>query len=755
MSEFIKILLSLSLSGTLLMLLVLLPKPLYRERFSRRWQYYIWLVVALRFLLPLTPDSTFTGYLFARMEAALLPDIAEHESVSGIPAAISDSENNVPVLNGYPDDKSFAPQDSGHTVNGSGRTLSVSGSNSVTRNPHNTDSSPEAGETEENRHNSVRTPGSGVGPSLPDGNTPGLPNSELWLFGIWLTGASILLIRKITLYQNFLHFLKAGSMQVSDIETLNLLSGCAERLNVKRRIELCTNSMLSSPIMVGFFRPCILLPAQEIPGKCFHGKALNQEYLYYIFTHELIHYKRRDMFYKWFIQLVLCIHWFNPFVYRLGKETGCACELACDEAVTASLDDTEKRAYGNTLLAFLRADSTYKTSAPYVTLTEGAKNLKERLGAIMKSGKKSKYMTYVTAIVTLVICVGFTALGAYAKSGSDTLSKNTSSKTPSSTAPGNIASGNTNGSNGSSSENDSSAASLAGSSCEYDNGVCYIYIDGSDLSSKPLTGFTEGTLGIVLVQKDGYTSLGPFDPSNADIFREQLTQTCENMVKNNILTRKNADIILAYAEDIVEKAALPTDSTSGTGSGNTSGYTFVNRGFYQDSYIVEMGWNLSGGGQMVSLAKRVPIAMGDGSEIGVYFADSAENYAEDADVLKAIGNLITSLRKDNLKGYPDLERPLISRVRKVAPDNLPSLAKEYLEEDDLMGFSAVFSALPASEQQELCQTLYENSDTSFFVSVIPFMEEDMLLSFLDKAQQDGNISFSPGSYIPARCLQNN
>ena len=47
MTEFIKILLSLSLSGTLLMLLVLLPKPLYRERFSRRWQYYIWVVVEI------------------------------------------------------------------------------------------------------------------------------------------------------------------------------------------------------------------------------------------------------------------------------------------------------------------------------------------------------------------------------------------------------------------------------------------------------------------------------------------------------------------------------------------------------------------------------------------------------------------------------------------------------------------------------------------------------------------------------------
>ena len=61
MTEFIKILLSLSLSGTLLMLLVLLPKPLYRERFSRRWQNYIWVVVALRFVLPLQPRYNFAS----------------------------------------------------------------------------------------------------------------------------------------------------------------------------------------------------------------------------------------------------------------------------------------------------------------------------------------------------------------------------------------------------------------------------------------------------------------------------------------------------------------------------------------------------------------------------------------------------------------------------------------------------------------------------------------------------------------------
>lgn len=40
MIELLKILLSLSLSGTLLILVLLLCKPLYKSRLSRQWQYY-------------------------------------------------------------------------------------------------------------------------------------------------------------------------------------------------------------------------------------------------------------------------------------------------------------------------------------------------------------------------------------------------------------------------------------------------------------------------------------------------------------------------------------------------------------------------------------------------------------------------------------------------------------------------------------------------------------------------------------------
>ena len=61
MSEFLKIILSLSVSGTLLVLLILGLDRFGRKRFSRRWQYYIWIAAVLRFLLPIAPETTLVG----------------------------------------------------------------------------------------------------------------------------------------------------------------------------------------------------------------------------------------------------------------------------------------------------------------------------------------------------------------------------------------------------------------------------------------------------------------------------------------------------------------------------------------------------------------------------------------------------------------------------------------------------------------------------------------------------------------------
>ena len=440
MNEFIKILLSLSVSGALLLLLILGLKPLYKNKFSKRWQYYIWIVVALRFLLPFTPDTTIIGSLFEKFDTTAI--------TNEIP-----TNPNVPV-----------PADTGNS---------------------------KAEPIQTNREITTAAMREPV-------------DKYVCLFFIWSALALVLFVRKVTVYQGFIQYIKAGNKEVSDIKILNLLSDCEEKLKIKTRVELSCNPLIASPMLIGFFRPRIILPVGE-----WEDKELS-----YIFVHELIHYKQRDMFYKWLIQIVVCVHWFNPFVYLLEKEVNKSCELSCDEKVISVLDDTARREYGDILISFLKSNNLYKSSLASVTLTEGAEQLKERLGAIMKFRKKSKVITAITAIFTVIVCVCFFVTGAYA-------------------AP--------------SVANDMKTWKDSEILNEIltEDGVYYIFCDGAGEDDKPLSSVSAGSIKFVLVRKDSYTSIGPFD--NMETLMEDVAEQCEYM---NTLTQEEKKLVMEAVADI-------------------------------------------------------------------------------------------------------------------------------------------------------------------------------------------------------------
>jgi beta-lactamase regulating signal transducer with metallopeptidase domain len=50
-------LVSLSLAGSVFIAVLLLLRPLYKNRLSKKWQYYVWLVVILRLMLPFSFDA--------------------------------------------------------------------------------------------------------------------------------------------------------------------------------------------------------------------------------------------------------------------------------------------------------------------------------------------------------------------------------------------------------------------------------------------------------------------------------------------------------------------------------------------------------------------------------------------------------------------------------------------------------------------------------------------------------------------------
>jgi len=355
MNTVLKIFLSMSVSGSLLILFLFLGKCFLQNKISRQWQYYIWLIVVLRLLLPFGPETNLMGKTYQAVDLVITQGTSspQHQPIQNTPVQ-STLEGN------------FAP----------------------------------AVGTEPNNEN-ANSPTENLTSAHPLQDIWVLFVNHVWL--VWLVVALGLLIRKITIYQGFVRYINAGLTPVSDIELLDRLSIIAEQSGVKRPIELCANSLVSSPLMTGFFHPCIVLPKADISEKDFQ----------YIVLHELTHYKRRDMFYKWLIQITVCLHWFNPLVHLMSQEITKACEFSCDEAVLAQMGYENAQDYGKTLLDAMAAVGKYKENLGAVTLSENKQLLKERLGAIMNFKKKSAAIRLLTCVLTLCMILGAAFVGVY------------------------------------------------------------------------------------------------------------------------------------------------------------------------------------------------------------------------------------------------------------------------------------------------------------------------------------------------------
>lgn len=368
MNEVLKIFLSLSLSGSLLILLFLAGKHFLKDRISRQWQYYIWLIVIARLLLPFAPETNLMGTFFQTIDRA----IYQSDTVQ---PQIQNQDNSVNV--------SDVPVTDGKQENGK-----------------QTETPP------------VHQPVTDIFTLL---------IHNVWL--IWLVVALILLIQKVTIYKSFVRYVKAGQIPISDTDLLDRLAVIGEQAGVKKPVELCVNPLMSSPLLIGFFHPCIVLPSTEISEQDFR----------YTVLHELTHYRRRDIFYKWLVQVTVCLHWYNPLVYLMSREINKACEFSCDEAIIAK-DSNNAQEYGKTLLDAMAKSGNYKETLASVTLSENKEILKERLGAIMSFKKKSNVCIALSTLLTIIIAFSAMETGAYAMNTSlsdknTTISENVTNST--------------------------------------------------------------------------------------------------------------------------------------------------------------------------------------------------------------------------------------------------------------------------------------------------------------------------------------
>ena len=321
-------LLFVTFGGSVLALLLLTIKALLRSKLPNTVYYYAWLLVLLRFALPLP---------------GLVPTGAEAEPIQ---TAVSDTmlreRDESTIL--YPPLETTAPKTSVTPVN----------------------VQPQTSETEDNV--SLTTP---VVSTLK--RSIGWRSPVLWL-SLWAGGTLISLAFYVGSYWQFTRRI-SRTLKRADAIDRQVYAAIPGR---KPRLYRCPDTR--TPLMCGVLHPRIILP----------DRVYDEETLSNILRHELTHYRRFDTLYKWVAVAVLSTQWFNPLSYLIRREINRACELSCDEMLLRSMNRAEKQSYGNTLLA-MAASSALPAGVVATTFATEKRNLKERLEQIMhykKSGAR-------------------------------------------------------------------------------------------------------------------------------------------------------------------------------------------------------------------------------------------------------------------------------------------------------------------------------------------------------------------------------
>ena len=230
-------------------------------------------------------------------------------------------------------------------------------------------------------------------------NTGWIVLSMIWILGILaMTGYEVIM------YQSVYKSIQRWKMPVPK-EYRQIFAQVCKEMHVTKEIPVYQCAKVASPMIVGIFKPSVILPDREY----------EKESLYYIYRHELTHFCHRDLYYKLIQSTVRCIYWFHPLVHAMYWQAAFDVELVCDEKVTKNQSETFCREYSLVLLDTLAAQNQRRVPISTCFFQGGKKQMKERFVRIMSQNKKKYGIGLFGLLIACALVLGNVSLHPKAK----------------------------------------------------------------------------------------------------------------------------------------------------------------------------------------------------------------------------------------------------------------------------------------------------------------------------------------------------
>ena len=174
------------------------------------------------------------------------------------------------------------------------------------------------------------------------------------------------------------------------VSYLRLRRRVSVSLPIQDHIYLC--DAISSPFILGVVKPHIYLPS-----------GLDEVQRQNVLAHEQAHLARRDHWWKPLGFALLAVYWFNPVLWLAYALLCRDIELACDERVIRTMDESAVKTYSTVLLAC----SMPRKAVITCPLAFGEVGVKERVKNALRYKKPAFWVVAASVAVCVVVAVCF------------------------------------------------------------------------------------------------------------------------------------------------------------------------------------------------------------------------------------------------------------------------------------------------------------------------------------------------------------
>jgi bla regulator protein blaR1 len=175
-----------------------------------------------------------------------------------------------------------------------------------------------------------------------------------------------------------------------------------ERFHLRFQPRLLRSEELTSPILLGIWRPAIVLPSSLLESCTLSDLRL-------MLAHELAHLKRKDLAWNWLPFCLNGLFFFHPLIWLAYREWRLTQEVASDE-LAVRITNSSASAYGEVILR-LGAAGPFPSDLALAALGAAGsfRNLKRRLLAMRYldpvSGKKLLLAALIAGIIVIAVIV--------------------------------------------------------------------------------------------------------------------------------------------------------------------------------------------------------------------------------------------------------------------------------------------------------------------------------------------------------------